>query len=347
MKKEEELEKLLAFNTLTIDMSEEKKIEFATKFGINYEEFKKRMVGKEKEADFIAILKSLGVLKHFEAYDEGLSHITKEYTPDFKIELTDGYQMFLEVKHTDKEKFQISITNLEKRMAFAERNNKLPLRFAISIKGIWGLFTSEYLKEKKGKLEIGDFCGENSCSWLDRELDKCSYMFPEGIKIKSVYSIDHPKAIEIEFQPYGKLVSYELYYRNKRIFRMKGKESPYIPHVFCLEELQNNLSKNQKIKKEGKYTIITEFSNSIEFIPEYKFLLAPIKHMKKEIGEETILYDSKMAIQDKKFIFLSVQILRIIIDDLVKKGLDIIVFRDDKGYRFTDYKENFWTKSYR
>jgi len=69
--------------------------------------------------------------------------------------------------------------------------------------------------------------------------------------------------------------------------------------------------------------------------------------MKKEIGEETILYDSKMAIQDKKFIFLSVQILRIIIDDLVKKGLDIIVFRDDKGYRFTDYKENFWTKSYR
>ena len=33
-----------------------------------------------------------------------------------------------------------------------------------------------------------------------------------------------------------------------------------------------------------------------------------------------------MAIQDKKFIFLSVQILRIIIDDLVKKGLDIIVF---------------------
>lgn len=56
--------------------------------------------------------------------------------------------MFLEVKHTDKEKFEISIKNLEKRIAFAERN-KLPLRFTVSIKGIWGLFTSEYLKEKK------------------------------------------------------------------------------------------------------------------------------------------------------------------------------------------------------
>ena len=339
-----DLEKLLAFNTLTIDMPEEEKIKIANKFGIDYKDFKKRMVGKEKETDFIAILKSLEVLKHFEAYDEGLSHITKEYTPDFKVELVDGYKMFLEVKHTDKEKFEISIKNLEKRIAFAERN-KLPLRFAVSIKGIWGLFTSEYLKEKKGKLEISDFYGENSCSWLDRELATCSYMFPKDMKIKSVYSINHPKGIEIEFPPYGKLVSYELYYRNKKIFRLKGKKSRYMPHIFCLEELQNNLSKNQKIRKEGEYTIITEYSNSFEFIPEYKFLLAPIKHMKKEIEGETILYDSKMAIQDKKNIFLSVQILRIIIDDLVKKGLDIIVFRDDKGYRFIDYKKIFWTKS--
>lgn len=339
-----DLEKLLAFNTLTIDMPEEEKIKIANKFGIDYKDFKKRMDGKEKETDFIAILKSLEVLKHFEAYDEGLSYITKEYTPDFKVELVDGYKMFLEVKHTNKEKFEISIKNLEKRIAFAERN-KLPLRFAVSIKGIWGLFTSEYLKEKKGKLEISDFYGENSCSWLDRELATCSYMFPEGMKIKSVYSINHSKGIEIEFPPYGKLVSYELYYRNKKIFRLKGRKSQYMPHIFCLEELQNNISKNQEIRKERKYTIITEYSNSIEFIPEYKFLLAPIKHMKKETEGGSILYDSKMAIQDKKFIFLSVQILRIIVDDLVKKGLDIIVFRDNKGYRFTDYKKIFWTES--
>lgn len=208
-----------------------------------------------------------------------------------------------------------------------------------------GIIYFRIFKRKKGKLEISDFYGENSCSWLDRELATCSYMFPEGMKIKSVYSINHPKGIEIEFPPYGKLVSYELYYRNKKIFRLKGRKSQYMPHIFCLEELQNNISKNQEIRKERKYTIITEYSNSIEFIPEYKFLLAPIKHMKKETEGGSILYDSKMAIQDKKFIFLSVQILRIIVDDLVKKGLDIIVFRDNKGYRFTDYKKIFWTES--
>lgn len=34
-----DLEKLLAFNTLTIDMLEEEKIKIANKFGINYKDF--------------------------------------------------------------------------------------------------------------------------------------------------------------------------------------------------------------------------------------------------------------------------------------------------------------------
>ena len=38
-----------------------------------------------------------------------------------------------------------------KRKKFADRY-KLPLRFAISLKGLWGLFTVETLLEKKGKL---------------------------------------------------------------------------------------------------------------------------------------------------------------------------------------------------
>lgn len=105
-------------------------------------------MGKEKEADFIIILKSLEALKHFEAYDEGLSHITGEYTPDFKIEMCDGYEMLLEVKHTDKEIYRISQGNLIKRKTFADRH-KLPLRFAISLKGLWGfLLLKHYLKKK-------------------------------------------------------------------------------------------------------------------------------------------------------------------------------------------------------
>lgn len=218
-----DLNKLLAFNQLVIDKTEDEKKSLAQSLNIDYEEYKKRIVGKEREADFIIVLKSLEALKHFEAYDEGLSHITGEYTPDFKIEMRDGYKMLLEVKHTDKEIFKISQGNLQKRKDFADRQN-LPLRFAVSLKGLWGLFTVETLLEKKGKLTLGDFRGEKASSWLDTELATCSYMFEKQVKIRSVYSTNHAKGMGIQFEPYGQLISYELYYGDKRIFRAKGKK---------------------------------------------------------------------------------------------------------------------------
>ena len=181
-----DLNKLLAFNQLVLDKTEDEAKHLATVLDMDYEEYKRRIVGKEKESDFIIILKSLEALKHFEAYDEGLSHKTGEYTPDFKIEMCDGYQMFLEVKHTSKDTYKISSGNLQKRIAFAERHN-LPLRFAVSLKGMWGLFTTETLLKKKGTLTLEDFRGKKSTSWLDTELETCSYLFEKQIKIKSVY----------------------------------------------------------------------------------------------------------------------------------------------------------------
>lgn len=340
------LNKLLAFNQLVIDKTEDEKKRLALSFGIDYEEYKKRIVGKEKEADFIIILKSLEALKHFEAYDEGLSHITGEYTPDFKIEMCDGYEMLLEVKHTDKEIFKISQGNLQKRKSFADRSN-LPLRFAISLKGLWGLFTVETLLEKKGKLTLDDFRGEKASSWLDIELATCSYMFQKQVKIRSVYSTNHTKGMGIQFEPYGQLISYELYYGDKRIFRAKGKESKFIQYSMYLEALQDRVANiNQDIKQQGEFTIITEFSNKniVNIIPEYEFVLSPIKHLYKEINSKKITYNSQLAISEHEFDYLSVQMLRVILSDLVSLGLDIIVFRNNYGYKFKNYAERFWHK---
>lgn len=342
-----DLYKLLAFNQLVIDRPEDEKKSLALSLNIDYEEYKKRIVGKEKEADFIIVLKSLEALKHFEAYDEGLSHITGEYTPDFKIEMRDGYEMLLEVKHTDKEIFKISQGNLQKRKDFADRQN-LPLRFAISLKGLWGLFTVETLLEKKGKLTLDDFRGEKASSWLDIELATCSYMFKKQVKIRSVYSTNHAKGMGIQFEPYGQLISYELYYGDKRIFRAKGKKSKYILHSIYLEALQDRVANiNQDIEQQGEFTIITEYTDKgvPNTIPEYEFILSPIKHLCKEINSKQIKYNSQLAISEHQFDYLSVQMLRAILSELVSLGLDIVVFRNNYGYKFKDYAENFWNKT--
>lgn len=342
-----ELNKLLAFNQLVIDKTEDEKKSLALSLKIDYAEYKKRIVGKEKEADFIIVLKSLEALKHFEAYDEGLSHMTGEYTPDFKIEMCDGYEMFLEVKHTDKERFEISQKNLKNRKAFADRYN-LPLRFAISLKGLWGLFTVETLLEKKGKLTLDDFRGEKASSWLDIELATCSYMFEKQVKIRSVYSTNSAKGMGILFEPYGQLISYELYYGDKRIFRAKGKKSKFIQHSMYLEALQDRVANiNQDIEQQGEFTIITEYSDNCtaNIIPEYEFVLAPIKHLRKEINSKQIKYNSQLAISEHEFDYLSVQMLRFILSELVSLGLNIIVFRNNDGYEFKNYAKNFWNKS--
>ena len=37
--------------------------------------------------------------------------------------------------------------------------------------------------------------------------------------------------------------------------------------------------------------------------------------------------------------------LRAILSELVSLGLDIVVFRNNYGYKFKDYAENFWNKT--
>ena len=46
-----DLNKLLAFNQLVIDKTEDEKMDLARLLNIDYGEYKKRIVGKEKEAD--------------------------------------------------------------------------------------------------------------------------------------------------------------------------------------------------------------------------------------------------------------------------------------------------------
>ena len=292
------LEDILAFGQLMQYMTEEQKNSMATSLGMSLEEINKRLQGKDKEDEFILILFLMDVCKKLTAFDEGISKLLSTATADLLVELKNGKKFLLEIKHTDKEVYKISGGNLERRIQYAKTYN-LDLYFAISIKGFWMLLNSEYIREHNGKISIGDML----YSELDDILGTVSYIFPNGLSIKSIYSTNTRKGMGIYNGNYGELISYEMAYKGVRLFRAKGKNSPYIGYTMILEALQDNMSvAYQDITAGGDLTVITEkYPESdmmnLNMISEYKFLLSVICHMIKSDGEK---YTDRTALEELK-----------------------------------------------
>lgn len=197
------------------------------------------------------------------------------------------------------------------------------------------MFDAEYLQQKSGKIDVSDMIK----SELDEVLGCISYVFPKKLRIKSVYSTNAAvKSIGIQFDPYGKLVSYELYYDNKKIFRVKGKNSPFIGYTMILEALHDRLSMDtQKIAQSGEYTVINEFfTNDFNAISEYKFLLAPIEHTAYDDSNKytahTFLEKAKeeVSLLDMRFMLGHV---RGIMQYLADSGVEIMYIKNNKIYK--------------
>ena len=322
--------KIIAFQKMMPYLNKEQQEKLADTLGMDLQEIERRLVGKNKEDEFVLILLFMEVCKNITAFDEGVSQLLKTATSDLLVELQNGNKFMLEIKHTEKEKYSISMGNLQKRMDYAKEYG-LDLYFAISIKGYWMLFSAEYLKDKRGKIEISDL----TKSKLDEMLGCFSYVFPKGVRIKSVYSTDETvKTTEIQFSPYGKLVSYELYYNDKKI---------YIMCAMALEALQDRLSMDtQTIQQSGSYTIINEsFSNDFNAISEYKFLLAPIEHTVYD-GEEkytvhTYIENAKVDenVLQRRFHLTHIRNTMLYLAD---EGLDIMYIKNNLIYKLDPTK---------
>ena len=84
-------------------------------------------------------------------------------------------------------------------------------------------------------------------SKLDEMLDCISYVFPKGLRIKSVYSTDETvKSTGIKFPPYGNMVFYGFYFNIKKIFQRKREKFIFFFFYFCFKKYKK---RNKKIKK--------------------------------------------------------------------------------------------------
>lgn len=292
------MEEIISFSQLRKYLSQEEQEKIASAMGTSIDEINTRLSGKDKEDEFILILLLMTCCKNLSAFDEGVSKLFETATSDLILELNDGKKFLLEIKSTTDDKFKISSGNLKKRIDYAS-SYSLDLYFAISIKGFWMLFKSDYLVAKSGKIDISDYLK----SELDDILGICSYMFPKELSIRSVYIRgEYKKPIGINHPEYGNLASYELLYNGKKVFRIKGSNSSYKGYSMILEAMQDRMSVvNQNIESNGNVTVVVESfedkDGCLHFISEYLFLLAPIRHTENSDGE---LYTERSAIESLK-----------------------------------------------
>jgi len=275
------LEDILAFMQLEDKLDLESQESLLKEMGTTREEMNNRLKGKNMEDEFLLILLFMGVCEKMSAFDEGVSKLLGTKTPDFIVDLKNGEKLLLEIKSTEKEKFKISMGNLKKRIDYAKGVER-ELYFAIKMFNMWLLYPATYLEKNRGKIKITDI----NNSHLDKILGVGSYVFPSNLKIRSIYEKDNnKKGLGVKFDPYGELTSYELWYEDKRIIRVRGKKSPYLHYMFLLEALQDRLANiEQDIDEVGDITIIKDCDNGVNpnIISEYSFLLSPIMHSMKD-----------------------------------------------------------------
>ena len=331
-------EKIINLDGLIFEYDEDKQKEILNFFGIPYDEYKKRIIGKNKEFEFLLILYLTENFESILGYDEKISNLSKEYTSDLIVTPKNEKKFLLEIKHTDKESFEISLGNLRKRMEFAKKEG-LDLFFAISIKGFWMLFDAKYIEEKKGKIVVDDAIN----SKLYEILKIFSYVFYSKLgydkgnfKVISVFSKTEKNNLEIMHNDYGKLLSFEFFADDKEIFKINFENKEKISLIYILEGIFDKISNGeQKIYNFSDKTYIIEKINAPIFVSEIEFLLSPIEHI---IGNDYKRYDipkyTKKLVLGEENLKNNITLVHIrnVIDYLVVEGVKISCSKNGTEY---------------
>lgn len=322
-----DIEKLKAYHSISCFLSEDLKTSVLEELGIDKNSLDKRMDGKNNEIEFCLLLKIFDRCKHIIAFEEGVSVLTSSYTPDLLIEMKDNKRFFIEIKSSSKHTYKISKGNLENRINFCKEFG-YPLYFAIKFKnGFWTLFSSEYIYDNDGKI---DFNKDYQKSMMQNIFNSKLVLFPPDLEIRSIYSnnLNHINSLgRIAHQEYGVLISYEIYYKTRKIF-VADKET--VIFSIILEELHDNMTAQYQntTKLNFQDTLVSEKLLKSTIFQDFTFRLRPIYHVLEEDYNYDINRFFKEYISDK-VTDISLESLYLLIDKLKKCNVPIEYVRSE------------------
>ena len=233
-----------------------------------------RISGLNAEDELMLILFFLGSCSNIVGLDQSISKLINPnfIPPDLLCTFKLGSEnAFIEAKKTDKDSWEITRINFQKRKNFAQLYNT-SLYFAIRIRGFWGLFSSEYLEKQGLKIQIKDY--KNNL--FDEFTDNFVVIFSEGIQIKSIYS-KSGDGIGVKNRDYGNLIHWEIKYKDRLVTVNKRNRDKLIWN-FVMEPVHSYLSNYSKITQQDNLTIVEEKLEHNLFVNGYLFFLSIIQH---------------------------------------------------------------------
>ncbi|WP_419871809.1 hypothetical protein [Candidatus Pristimantibacillus sp. PTI5] len=329
------MEKVKAFFGVKNFLNEEQQEQVSVMLGLTPTDLTKRIWGKENEIEFTIMIYLLQWCKNIVGFEEGVAKLTNTVASDLYIELVNGEKIIVEIKSTEKSNFSISESIYLRKKEFAKKMNA-KLYFAIKMSGFWTLYSSEYLESKNRKIVLeNDFLK----SELNEIFGERNFLFPEGLKISSVYSKKSEKHMGIKNSDFGNLVEYKMEYNNNKIIEIHSDKDEEFFLTFLFENLQDVMSNQKQIITEidsDRTIVIEELTQEITPLSLAGFILSPIRHLLNDFGYVydfnqylTNLIDGSKNSIDREHILYAISFLA---DKdypiLERRGNDIYLFKD-------------------
>lgn len=315
------MEKIKAYFGMKPFVTKEQLDEIAQFLNLSETDRSKRLEGKDGEYEFILRCYLLENIDKIIAFEEAFSRLTQTTTVDFLFLTKQGERIAVEVKCTEKDDYKVTEKLLSEKEEFA-RLMGAELYFAIRIKNYWLFLSSKYIRQRNRKIGIKDLVNSDF-----KILGEKMILFNDPITIKSMYTRDPNKSIDIENFSYGFLERYTLKVGNKEILKItRNNHKKYIFYAMALQALQDIASVNSQVVTDlgdGR-TLVVEELEANRALSISDFLITSINHTSHKLHQ---LYDPTVYVTEivdaKGKMFISQAHLISVLLELEEKGMNI------------------------
>ncbi|MGL4569648.1 MAG: hypothetical protein ACRCVJ_01120 [Clostridium sp.] len=324
------LERIDSFLKIEPYLESETKNKIMKELNISEDNILKRGFGKIKEIELELIMLFSNKCKTIIPLGEELAVIDGEKIPDYLIFMENNDVVLIEVKNTSKEKISISNNYITKQKEYAKKLNA-KLYYAVSIRGTWLLFNSEFLIEKENKITIDDI----KYSEFSKFFNFKTYGIESHFWIEETFdireSIESPIGI-IDIK-YGNLIRFKFGYRNNLILDSEEFDS------FNLIDMQNffvawsnifdGMRRNQFVKNQNGYHI------TVKSILKERSIITPVIAIIDSFFRSNN-YDYKTVLYYKSLITDNKEYNEDLVQEINKEFDELKIL----GYPISEVKEN-------